>query len=169
MKAILTVSKPIISTFLFDTIAILFVFLIPSLSHFLSIPLYLIEPMRIALIFAIAFTNRKNALFIAFFLPVTSYLLSSHPLYYKVLLISGELMFNVWFFYFLLNRTRMPFFSAIASIFTSKLFYYLIKFLLTFFIIKDVALIGTPIYIQLIVSLLLSIIVAICFHMKRAG
>lgn len=159
--------KQIWSSVVFDVFALAFIFLVPTFSHLLSFPLYLVDPMRISLILAIALTNRKNAMLIAFMLPVFSYLISSHPLLYKVFLISGELVFNVWFFYFLINKSVKPFLSAVVSIVTSKILYYSAKFLLIYFLIDNTELISTPLYIQAIVTLVLCIFVAIFFKSEK--
>lgn len=161
MKTVSQNLKQVGLSAIFDFIAVLFVFFLPAFSHLLAFPLYLLDPMRIALILSIVYTNRKNAYLIAFLLPVVSYILSSHPLLYKVLLISGELMINAFLFYFILNKTGKVFIAAIISIITSKALYYLAKFTVIYFAIEKTELVATPLYIQGIVSLALSVFVVI--------
>jgi hypothetical protein len=166
MKAISIDLKKVYISVIFDIMAVAFIFLLPAFSHMLAFPLYLIDPMRIALILSIVITNRKNAYLIAFLLPIVSFMISSHPLFYKVLLISSELVLNTWLFYILFSKTRKLFISAFLSIIASKIFYYIVKFAIIYFAIEKVELISTPLYIQAAVALLLSLVVVIFFRKK---
>lgn len=64
---------------LIDIIALAFIYSIPALSHMLSLPVYLIEPMRLMLIIAMVHSNKTNAYIIALTMPLFSYLVSGHP------------------------------------------------------------------------------------------
>jgi hypothetical protein len=161
MKTITSDMGLVVRSILFDLLAVAFIFLLPAFSHLLAFPLYLLDPMRIALILSIVYTNRKNAYLIAFLLPVVSFIISSHPLLYKVMLISGELMVNAFLFYFLMNRTGKVFVSAIISIIASKALYYTAKFAIIYFAIEKAELVATPLYIQGIVAVVLSLFAAI--------
>jgi len=164
MKAISLSTKLFIKSILFDFLAVTFIFLIPSISHLAGIPLYAIDPMRFVLFLAILITNKKNTYAIALLLPLFSFLISSHPYFYKVFLISGELLLNVWLFYFFADKFKNIFLSSFASIIISKAFYYLFKYIfITFLLIND-SLISTSILIQLIVSLALSIVMMVSFR-----
>ena len=167
MKAISADIKGVYQTLLFDILAVAFIFLLPAFSHLLAFPLYLLDPMRIALLLSIVYTNRKNAYLIAVLLPMVSFILSSHPLFYKVLLISCELVLNAWFFYLLVNKTRNIFVSAIVSIIASKIVYYTLKYAVIYFTIEKAELIATPILTQVGVALALSLFVA--FFFKKDG
>ena len=46
---------------LIDVVLLVALYLVPSFSHLTATPLYKFEPMRIALIIALLFTNRANA------------------------------------------------------------------------------------------------------------
>jgi len=150
------ISKPIVKSLLFDLFALLFIYFIPTFSHFLSLPLYLIEPMRIMVILAMIHTNKRNAYLIAFTLPLFSTLISFHPVFAKTLLISTELCLNVFLFFFLTKWIKNQFLTMAVSILLSKVFYYIIKFVLISTLIIDSSLISTPIIIQLVMMILLS-------------
>jgi len=150
----LSISK--IRVIVFDLMALLAIYLVPSVSHLFSFPVYYIEPMRIMLILAIAHTTRKNAYLIALTLPVFSMLISAHPSLIKTSLITGELILNVWLFFFLSEKLSNKVLGMFSSIVLSKLIYYLIKFLLINTALMTGNLISTPIYIQLIMLFILS-------------
>src|SRR6056297_3145024 len=92
-----------ISQALFDLAAIAFIYFIPAISHMLSIPLYLLEPMRIILILALVHTHKVNAYVLAATLPFFTFLVSGHPILPKAFLISAELVLNVFLFFTLLR------------------------------------------------------------------
>lgn len=148
--------KTAIKSILIDISALAFIYFVPTLSHLLSLPIYLIEPMRLMLILIIAHTSRKNAYLIALTLPLFSFLISAHPFFLKTMLITLELVFNVWLFYFLADRMKNQFAAMVTSIFASKLLYYLLKFGLISFALIDSALISTPIWIQVVTMLIYS-------------
>lgn len=157
MASIALTSKRTIGYIIFDMLALAFIYLVPTISHMLSFPLYLIEPMRIALILALVHTTKRNAYIIALTLPVFSYLVSAHPVFYKMLLISGELVLNVWIFYFLLGKTKSAFVSIISSIVVSKAVYYLAKFIALAIIFNSTeSIISTPLRVQVITTLVFS-------------
>lgn len=150
----LSISK--IRTIVFDLMALLAIYLVPTVSHFLSFPVYYLEPMRIMLILAIAHTNRKNAYIIALTLPIFSLLISTHPSIIKTALITAELFLNVWLYFFISQKLSNKFFSMFLSILSSKIFYYLTKILLVNLALISGDAIATPIYIQIIMLFILS-------------
>lgn len=152
----LPISKQNIRAVVIDVFALAFIYFVPTISHMLNLPVYLIEPMRIMLIIAIAHSTRKNAYIIALTLPLFSWAISMHPNLYKMMLITSELVFNVWLFYFLVNKIGSKFTAMLLSIFISKIFYYAIKFLLISLLLLDTGLISTPIYLQLITTFVFS-------------
>ena len=168
MKSISISTKPLITSILFDFIAVVFIFLVPSISHLVGIPLYILDPMRCALFFAILFTNKKNTYTIALLLPMVSFLISSHPYFYKVFLISSELVINVWLFYLFAEKFKNVFLTTLASIIISKAIYYLFKFILMGFLSINDSLVSTSITIQLFVALALSIIMTTFFRKQIA-
>jgi hypothetical protein len=150
----LSISK--IKNVVFDLIALLAIYLVPSVSHLLSFPVYYLEPMRIMLILAIVHTSRRNAYLIAITLPLFSLLVSTHPLLIKTSLITSELLLNVWLFFFLSEKLSNKSLSIFLSIIASKIFYYLVKFLLITSVLMGGELISTPMYIQIIMLFVLS-------------
>jgi hypothetical protein len=150
----LSISK--IKNIVFDLIALLAIYLIPAVSHLLSFPVYYLEPMRIMLILAIVHTSRKNAYLIALTLPLFSMLISAHPSLVKTSLITGELLLNVWLFFLLSEKLSNKTLSIFLSIVVSKVFYYLVKFLLVTSALISGDLISTPMYIQIIMLFILS-------------
>ena len=153
--------------FLTNILIVGFIYLLPTITHLTSIPFYLFEPMRFALIFGIFFTSRNNALLIAATLPLISVIISSHPDLAKGLLISSELLINVVLFYYLMKKLNTIFVAISISIIISKLFYYLSKlyFIKVGFISGE--LISTPLWIQYIVIIAVSIFAGILFRKKE--
>ena len=77
----LSLRVPISRSVLLDAIGLVFVYFIPSISHVLNVPIYLVEPMRIMVILAIAHTTQRNAYILALTLPLFSYFISAHPVF----------------------------------------------------------------------------------------
>ena len=104
--------------------------------------------MRLALVLAIIYTNRKNAYIIALTLPVFSYFVSAHPVFPKTVLISTELLLNAYLFYFLSKKFKNKNLIFAASIVGAKLYYYVIKYILLQFVLLQGNLVSTPLVIQ---------------------
>jgi len=140
----------------FDLVALFAIYLVPAVSHLLSFPVYYLEPMRIMLILSVVHTSRKNAYLIALTLPLFSLLISAHPSLFKTSLITGELLLNVWLFFFLSEKLSNKTLSIFLSIIASKIFYYLVKFLLITTALISGDLISTPMYIQILMVIIFS-------------
>jgi hypothetical protein len=153
---IISTSALRIRTLIIDSAALAFIFFVPALSHMLAVPIYLIEPMRIMLILAVAHTTKRNAYLLALTLPLFSFAISAHPVFLKSLLISLELVFNVWLFFALGKIIRNQFAAMAIAIIGSKVFYYALKFGLLSFALIEGGLISTPIYLQLITTVIFS-------------
>lgn len=151
----------------FDLMALLAIYLVPAISHMLSFPVYYIEPMRIMLILAVVHTTRKNAYLIALTLPLFSLLISAHPALVKTSLITSELLLNVWLFFLLSEKISNKMLSMFFSIILSKIFYYLLKFLLINSAVMSGNLISTPVYIQIVMLFLLSGYVYLISYRRR--
>lgn len=162
----LSLSRSTIKTALFDISALMFIYITPTISHLLNFPLYLLEPMRLMMILVLIHTGKKNVLFIAFTLPVFSYLISSHPSLIKSLLIGGELVLNVYLFWGLEKIIKNSFFTAFLSIIISKLVYYAFKAIFLSTSLMQGELISTSLYIQLIMTCLFSTYVFIFMSKK---
>ncbi|OYT17633.1 MAG: hypothetical protein B7C24_01610 [Bacteroidetes bacterium 4572_77] len=150
-----------------DIMALVFIYFIPTLSHLIALPVYFIEPMRLMLILALVHTSEKNAYLIALTLPLFSFLISAHPVLPKMLLITFELSLNVFLFYLFSKKMKKIFPAILFSIIISKLVYYLLKFGLINFAIINSGLISTPIYIQIITTLVFSSYLYLILNKKK--
>jgi hypothetical protein len=157
MENILTLikTKNNIRTFVLDGIFLLAMYLVPSFAHLTSIPLYLAEPIRIIMVLAMLHTRRENAYILALTLPIFSMLTTGHPFFGKMLIITLEILLNVWLFFFILKLIENPFLAMFTSIFISKAVYYLFEYLF----IKDLVYImgmEHPLWTQLALAVTLS-------------
>ncbi len=155
-----------IKTAIIDFILIAFIFFVPAISHLLSFPLYLIEPMRIVLIISMAHTTKRNSFLIAITLPIFSFITASHPSLVKSMLIAIELGINVWLFSLLYQRKFNLLFSSFVSIIVSKLIYYSLKFFAISALLIKSELISTPIYLQVILAIIFSIYMHLVLNKK---
>ena len=116
------------SILLIDVVLLVALYLVPALSHATALPVYLLEPMRVALIVALLFTNRANTYFIAVTIPLASVLVTGHPEPLKALLMCIEFSILVAAYGLLAQRFRIPAFAALAAaILCGKLVYYMMK------------------------------------------
>lgn len=165
-RATYLLSKQNVRSILFDIAAIAFIYFVPAISHLLSLPVYYIEPMRLMLILALVHTTQRNAYLIALTLPLFSFLISAHPVFPKMLLITFELGLNVFIFFALVNKFKHTFFPILISIIASKLVYYGIKFGLIQLAILKSGLISTPIAMQITTTLIFSVYLFSLFKKK---
>jgi len=165
----LSLSIPRLRTVAIDLAALAVIYFMPALSHMLAVPVYFIEPMRIMLILAIAHTGRRNAYLLALTLPLFSFVISAHPVFLKSLLISVELVFNVWLFFILVKYIRNNFAAMAAAIIGSKLFYYALKFRLLSAALLQGSLVSIPLYIQLLTTMVLSAYIFLIFRKRNSA
>lgn len=158
-KSILT--KKVI---IFDLLALLAIYLVPVFSHKLSLPVYYIEPMRMAIVFSIIYANFNNSLLIAITLPFFSFLVSAHPVLAKTVLIATELAMNVVLFYWFSKLIKNDTLSLAISILLSKFYYYGIKYILISSAVLGGTLISTPIQVQVIMT---GIFIGLFFIVKK--
>lgn len=127
MKSYATVvpTKELLKTVCIDTVALAFIYFTPSIAHLIAFPVYMIEPMRIMVILSIAHSTRRNSYLLALTLPFFSYITTAHPEFFKMLIITAELILNVFLFYGLNSRMKNTFLSMITAIITSKVVCYL--------------------------------------------
>lgn len=161
-----TLERLNIRSIIFDIIAITFIYFVPAISHLLSLPVYLIEPMRLMLILAMVHTSKQNAYILAVTMPLFSFLISAHPVIPKMLLITFELGLNVFLFHLLLTKFKNTFFPILLSIIGSKIVYYILKFGLIQFAILKSGLISTPILIQSVMALAFSFYLFLVYKKK---
>jgi len=149
-----------IKNLLVDATLLTIVYFIPALSHLCPVPLYLLDPMRLVLLAGLLLTrNNVNACFLALTIPVFSSLMVGHPPMVKAILISVELTLNVLLFLQFLNKPKWHVSVALfVSILLSKMVYYSMKFTMIKTGILDGVLFSTPLYIQMGVALLITLV-----------
>jgi hypothetical protein len=117
------------STLVIDALLLIGLYLVPAISHLTALPLYKFEPMRVALVIALLFTNRANTYLIALTIPLASAVLTGHPEPVKAVLIGIELMVLVASYSYIASIPRVGAFLALtAAILLGKLVYYSLKF-----------------------------------------
>jgi hypothetical protein len=151
-------------SYVIDLIAVILVYFIPTLSHLTGVPFYLFEPMRIFIILALLHSNKTNAYILAFTLPIFSFVIATHPFFLKSVIMSIELGLNVFIFYFLTQKKLAAYLSVFLSIIISKGAYYLLKFICVQLMLFESDLIVTPIFIQIIVTVIISFYTFIIFR-----
>jgi hypothetical protein len=138
---------------LIDVALLVALYLVPSLAHLTALPLYMLEPMRVALCVSLLFTNRTNAYFIALTIPLASAMITGHPPPLKAALMGIEFSILVVSYSYLAQRLRISAFAALsAGILLSKLAYYTMKFVALSTGLLAGSLISTPLQIQLVVA-----------------
>ncbi|HSV88968.1 MAG TPA: hypothetical protein VLH61_10035 [Bacteroidales bacterium] len=162
-----TTWRNIIKPAILDVSALAFIYFFPAITHMLGIRLWWIEPMRLMLVLAMVHTHRKNAFILALTLPLFSFLISAHPVLVKSLLITIELVINVFLFYILVKRIHvLP--AIFMSIWLSKIFYYGLKYIaMSTLLLHEDRLIGTPLMLQLITSTVFSLYLFLLFKKKQ--
>ena len=149
-----------IKNLLVDAALLAVIYFIPALSHLCPVPVYLLDPMRLVLLAGLLLTrNNVNAYFLALTIPVFSSLMVGHPPMVKAILISVELTVNILLFLQFLNKPKwhVPI-ALFVSILLSKMVYYSLKFTMIKTGILDGVLFSTPLYIQMGVVLLITLV-----------
>lgn len=138
---------------LIDIVLLSALYLVPSFSHAFAIPLYKLEPMRIALIVALLFTNRKNTYLLAFTIPLVSSWITGHPPPLKAVLMGIEFAVLVATYGYLVGKDRMPAALAlVAGILLGKAVYYTMKYLVLSIGWLGGTLISTPVHMQVLLA-----------------
>lgn len=158
MKSTLELNKyRIISGSLFDIIVILSILVITTVSHFISaFPLFVLEPIRIAILLSMLYTSRYNSIILAVILPLFSSVISSHPELFKSLIMCVELMSNVLIYNYICNRKINRIYPIFVSIVLSKILYYILKTVLLYLGLMHGQLLATNIFIQMAITVILS-------------
>ena len=159
----------LVRSILIDTLAVLCVYTTPALTHLFSFPVYYLEPMRVMLILAILYSSRPNAILVALTLPVFSLLISSHPLFFKMVPMTIELVLNVVFFIYLTKKLPNLFFAVALSILASKTVYYLLKYIFILAGLLRMEVFSTPWFYQLAMIVFLSVFSAWVMKKKRTA
>jgi hypothetical protein len=150
-------------TLLLDALAVLFIYYLSDISGLIGYPMYMLEPMRMMVILAIAFTPRWNGFILALLLPLVSYYFGGHPHLLKTSLMVAELLLNVWLFWFLFDRIKLSILAMLLSILFSKSIYYLLKYLFIRSGHISGDLVSTPIDTQVITTIAFSVFILIVF------
>ena len=154
MTAVLASWNRYRTTVLIDIGLLAALYLLPTLSHLAALPLYKLEPMRIALIVALLFTHRANAYLIAWTIPLASFVLSGHPELIKALLIGIEYSVLVAAYGFLAQTRKWPpFIGLTAAILAGKVVYYALKYLSLDVGLLAGNLVSTPVHTQAILAI----------------
>lgn len=154
-KNITDTIRLVVSSIIIDILAVGIVYFMPEIVKTTQQPVFLIDPMRILVLAALAHTGRYNALLLAVGLPLFSYFFGGHPHMVKSGLIAIELVSNILLFYLFLRS--MPVFGAMVfAIVLSKCLYYGLKWIAIQTLMPDATLIATPLWIQGIVTVVLS-------------
>ena len=163
----LALTPEIKATSLIDLGIVAAIYLLPSLTHLLPVPLYLIDPMRLLLFLTLLTTHRTNSLILAASIPFLSTLFSGHPVFPKNILIAAELSLNVVIFHWIMSRKESVVVAGMVSILSAKLFYYLLKFGFITLGILGGLLITTPLGYQLIPVAVLPVLLRAIQHFKE--
>ncbi|MGB4655062.1 MAG: hypothetical protein WBH98_06490 [Bacteroidales bacterium] len=151
-----------------DILLLSIIYFIPTLSHLIGFPLYLLDPMRIVVLSSLLILgNKKNAYILAFTIPLFSFMVSGHPVFPKNLLITIELIANLFLFLTINKNVGYTFISMFLSIILSKLFYYGLKYLIVLLGLLEMDIVSTPILIQLVVALSISILFSIFYSKNK--
>jgi hypothetical protein len=140
-----------------DILALAFVYFLPSMVHlFPSVNLWYAEPMRLMLILSLVHARKENSYILALTLPIFSLLVSSHPSFPKSLLIITDLILNTYLFFYLSKKFGNVLIGIAGSILISKIVYYGLKYILISSAVITPPLITTPLYFQVITTVLFS-------------
>jgi hypothetical protein len=170
MTAALATLRTHRNVILIDVVLLTALYLLPSFSHLTALPLYKLEPMRIALIVALLFTNRANAYLIAFTIPLASAWITGHPPPLKAVLMGIEFTILVATYAHLVRKDRIPAFVALAAgILLGKAVYYSMKFVALGAGWLGGSLVTTPVQTQLTLAVATAAVFAFIEHYRRPG
>lgn len=170
MSAALAIINKHRNVLLVDVALLAALYLLPSFSHLTALPLYKLEPMRIALIVALLFTNRANAYLIAFTIPLASAWITGHPPPLKAVLMGIEFSILVATYIHLVRKDHIPTFVALtAGILLGKAVYYSMKFMALSAGWLGGSLVSTPVQTQLVLAAGTAAVFAFVVHYRRAS
>lgn len=149
-----------------DFVVLAVIYLVPTLSHVLSFPLYLLDPFRLCVLGSLMFlNNKKNAYFLALTLPLFSFIIASHPVMYKNIIIGIELVTNIYLLQLFAKKYNV-FIATLASIIFSKVLYYALKFFAIETGLITTGLVDTAIWIQLIIAFMIALLFSIVYKRR---
>lgn len=163
-----TLNLPLTRLISWDIMILVIIYFVPTLSHMLSFPLFVIDPMRISILGSYLFLrNRNNAYVMAMTLPLFSYLVAGHPIAIKNVIIAIELLTNIFILDLLIKRTNKIFIVTFTSILFSKVLYYILKGLVISFGLLNSTLVDTSSWTQLIVGIAISVMFSIVYSKRN--
>lgn len=152
----------------FDVVALALVYFMPALAHITTIPFYIIEPFRLMILVSLMVMNSKhNALLLAVTLPLFSFIIATHPLFVKAMLISIELVFNVLVYSWLIKKMDKPFWVILISIVISKAGYYLLKYGIISMGLLSMSLVSTSLLVQLAVAVVTALLFGQIYKLSK--
>ena len=158
-------SRVITKSLVTDILLLGVIYLLPTISHLLAFPLYLLDPMRIVIFASILLScNKYNSYLLAATVPLFSYYIGGHPIFMKSVIIAVELLVNVMLFWFLLKRWKNMFLVTLFSIILAKFVYYALKIIFIEIGWIQIELISTSVYLQIVVALVISILMHIIIN-----
>lgn len=147
-----------------DILLLVVVYYLPALSHHLAFPLYMLDPMRIVIFTSILLSkNKYNSYIMAATIPLFSYFVGGHPVLLKSAIIGVELLVNITLFWMLLKKWQNVFITTFISIILAKAIYYASKFIFVEMGWLQMDLFSTPIYVQGLVALFISVVMHALF------
>jgi len=149
-------------------VSVVIMYLLPTLSHLTGLPLYQLEPMKLSVIFAIIFLDKRFSQFIAISVPIFSFLISGHPFLPKAIIIAFELIVFVKIFYYLNRKNQGLLVATLLSMVISKTVYYLMKYSVISAGLLKMNLLSTPIINQIVIIIAYSILVKFIYSEKYA-
>lgn len=163
-----TIIKKVWPVALLDIVAMALVFFMPALAHLTAIQFYVIEPFRLMILISLVVMNNKhNALLLAVTLPLFSFIIASHPLFAKAMLISIEMVFNVLVYSWLIKKINKPFWVILISIVVSKAGYYLLKYGFISMGLLSMSLVSTSLLAQLAVAVLTALLFGQIYKLSK--
>ena len=143
---------------LWDLVIVGLFYMVPTLSHLTSLPLYRFEPMRCVLLFNLLLTGSKtNSYIMALSLPLFSFFVGGHPVFVKALLMAVELSANIFLFNLISSKVKNTAGAMFIAIIASKALYYLIKFGVLALGLMEGPMVATGLFTQFIVAVVLSV------------
>lgn len=98
------------------------------IGHKFDCPVYFFEPIRLLVTLSIFILNKRVTLLYAFILPIFSFLIFGHPVFFKMMIMILEMEITVLVFLFFKSKNIPLWLSMLITINIGKLFYYIIQF-----------------------------------------
>ena len=130
-------------------------------SHNIGLPLYKLNPMHWVIYFAIMFrkSSISSIIVLAIALPLTSNMLTGHPIVIKSMIMGFELaIYGLIFITVIKYFNLAPIFAYLISQVSGRIAYYGLKYILIKAQLIDGFLVSTSIILQIVVFVLLGII-----------